>query len=85
MLCTVYEVNGWFILLLVKLWTIAYVVFCGWGGWVVCALVDKNTDHCVCSVVWIGSLVVRALAGENADHHLCCVVDGWLDGSFNCW
>lgn len=51
----------------------------------VCALVDKNTDHCVCSVVWIGSLVVRALAGENADHHLCCVVDGWLDGSCNCW
>lgn len=51
----------------------------------VCALVDKNTDHWVCSVVWIGSLVVRALAGENADHHLCCVVDGWLDGSCNCW
>jgi len=52
---------------------------------VVCALVGKNTDNHVCSVVWIGSLTVRSLAGENADHHLCCVVDGWLDGSCSCW
>ena len=43
----------------------------------VCALVGKNTDHYVCSVVWISSFVVRALAGKNTDHHLC-IVDGWF-------
>lgn len=43
----------------------------------VCALGGKNTDHHVCSVVWISSLAVRALACENADHHLFSV-DGWF-------
>lgn len=51
----------------------------------VCALVGKNTDHHMCSVVWISSLAVRALACENANHHVCCLVDGWLDGSCSCW